>query len=94
MTPKEKAKELLEKFEDIKTLHFWAEYENNNILLINQAKICALIAVDEIIKERYFHNKHYKQNSKLKYHIEIELAERLEATRNYWNEVKQEIELL
>ena len=73
MTPKEKAKELLEKFEDIKTLHFWAEYENNNILLINQAKICALIAVDEILKT---------------------IGDKIFSEYEYWQEVKQEIELL
>ena len=67
MTPKEKAQELLEKFEDIKTLHFWAEYENNNILLINQAKICALIAVDEILKtigDKIFSEYEYWQEVK------------------------------
>ena len=73
MTPKEKAQELLEKFEDIKTLHFWAEYENNNILLINQAKICALIAVDEILKT---------------------IGDKIFSEYEYWQEVKQEIELL
>ena len=81
MTPKEKAKELVDKY----------DFDHNEF---DYSKEYALIAVEEIIKERYFHNEHYKQNSKLKYHIEIELAERLEATRNYWNEVKHEIEKL
>ena len=82
MTPKEKAKELVDKYYNFGDQEF------------DYSKEFALIAVEEIIKERYFHNEHYKQNSKLKYHIEIELAERLEATRNYWNEVKHEIEKL
>lgn len=82
MIPKEKAKELTDKYFNVGDQEF------------DYSKEFALIAVDEIIKERYFHNEHYKQNSKLKYHIEIELAERLEATRNYWNEVKHEIEQL
>jgi hypothetical protein len=66
----------------------------NEILCSVIAMKCALIAVEEIIEERYFHNEHHQQNSKLKYHIEIELAERLESTRNYWGEVKNEIEKL
>ena len=82
MTPKEKAKELTDKYFNVGDQEF------------DYSKEFALIAVDEIIKERYFHNEHFKQNSKLKYHIEIELAERLEATRNYWLEVKHEIEKL
>lgn len=82
MTPEEKAKELVDKYYNFGDQEF------------DYSKDFALIAVDEIIKERYFHNEHFKQNSKLKYHIEIELAERLEATRNYWNEVKHEIEKL
>ncbi len=82
MNPKEKAKELVDKYYNFGDQEF------------DYSKEFALIAVEEIIKERYFHNEHYKQNSKLKYHIEIELAERLEATRNYWNEVKHEIEKL
>ena len=82
MTPKEKAKELTDKY------FYFGDQE------FDYSKEFALFAVDEIIKERYFHNEHFKQNSKLKYHIEIELAERLEATRNYWNEVKHEIQKL
>ena len=82
MTPKEKAKELVDKYYNFGDQEF------------DYSKEFALFAVDEIIKERYFHNEHFKQNSKLKYHIEIELAERLEATRNYWNEVKKEIQKL
>lgn len=82
MNPEEKAKELVDKYYNFGDQEF------------DYSKEFALIAVEEIIKERYFHNEHYKQNSKLKYHIEIELAERLEATRNYWNEVKHEIEQL
>ena len=82
MTPKEKAQELVDKYYNFGDQEF------------DYSKEFALIAVEEIIKERYFHNEHYKQNLKLKYHIEIELAERLEDTRNYWNEVKHEIEQL
>ena len=88
MTPKEKAKELFNK------MYHVDDPMGNYPMCFDTAKQCALIAVDEIIEERYFHNEHHQQNSKLKYHIEIELAERLESTRNYWNEVKHEIEKL
>lgn len=92
MTPREKANGLVDAYRII--LMNEDTDCGEEILCTVIAKKSALIAVDEIIKERYFHNEHFKQNSKLKYHIEIELAERLEATRNYWNEVKHEIEKL
>jgi hypothetical protein len=92
MNPKDKANDLVDSYRII--LMNEDTDCGEEILCTVIAKQCALIAVDEIIKERYFHNEHYKQNSKLKYHIEIELSERLEATRNYWEEVKHEIEKL
>jgi len=69
MTPKEKAEELLEKFQDVKTLHFWAEYENNEIILINQAKICALITVNEIIEALSFHS--WQNRNEIEYYEEV-----------------------
>ncbi len=45
MTPKEKAKELVEKYYEL----FSVELENT--ICIYEAKHCALIAVDELIKE-------------------------------------------
>jgi len=92
MTVKEKAISLVDSYRII-LMNEDTEC-GNEILCSVIAKKCALIAVNEIIEERYFHNEHHQQNSKLKYHIEIELAERLESTRNYWNEVKHEIEKL
>lgn len=59
MTPKEKAKELVEKYDSTLT---YLESKS-------KAKQCALIAVDEIIKE-------------------------VVLSTMYWQEVKQEIELL
>lgn len=92
MTPKDKATQLVDTY---RAMLMNEDTEcGNEILCTVIAKKSALIAVGEVIKERYFHNEHYEQNSKLKYHIQIELAERLEATRNYWNEVKDEIEKL
>jgi hypothetical protein len=92
MTPKEKAINLVDSYRNI-LMNEDTEC-GNEILCTVIAKQCAIIAVDEIIEERYFHNEHHQQNLKLKYHIEIELAERLESTRNYWSEVKHEIEKL
>jgi len=55
MTPKEKAKELVEKYyqygfpiEIDRTIYFEVDYQN--------AKQCALIAVDEIIREVDWHD--------------------------------------
>lgn len=68
MTPKEKAKELVDKFYEI--LPYWVNEQD--------AKQCALIAVDEIIKLRkgYFYCTNPMQDE------------------SYWQEVKTEIELL
>ena len=72
MTPKEKAKELFEKFYLVR--------EINEVCILSNysAKQCALIAVDELIDE----NKY--------------LEELVQAglKKQYWEEVKQEIEKL
>jgi len=88
MTPKEKAIELVDKFME-HTVE-WDQVTEYAFDSEHHAKQCALIAVDEIIKERYFHIDHYNQTN-LKYHIELELSSRLQATRIYWKQVKQEI---
>jgi hypothetical protein len=74
MTPQEKAKELTKRY-----------YRDSDLLVEDlswiQAKECALIAIDEIIKECYMWNG----NDNVIW----------ETNRfNYWNEVKQEIEEL
>jgi len=67
MTPKEKAKELVEKMFNVDL-----DCENESMcMLYLHAVRCALIAVDEIL----WMASHY-------------------VTINYWQEVKQEIELL
>jgi hypothetical protein len=64
MTPKEKAKELLNKYYHL----FSVELENT--IDYREAKQCALIAVDEIIKDRerlndaFFYNENYWQEVK------------------------------
>ena len=73
MTPKEKAKELLEKYDFIYT------YDGLDImdedLTLEDRKQCALIAVDEII-------------------LEMDNVMLPNPFKQYWNEVKQEIEKL
>jgi len=69
MTPKEKAEELVNKY-----LRTYPIYNNPTVVISythNEAKQCALIAVDEIIKVAYWNN-----------------------VKDYWNQVKQEIDKL
>ena len=69
MTPKEKAKELIDKYSTYVVM--WVggiETSKQNV------KQCALIAVNEILKSIIWHHDFSNQ------------------TRNYWQEVKQEIE--
>ena len=68
MTPKEKANDLVHKF-------FYADYTD---ITINEAKQCALIAVDEILNDDWY----------------IASLEDLIARKKYWQEVKQEINKL
>jgi len=70
MTPKEKAEKLLSEY-----LIFFPEFRNDleYDYNIESAKTCALIAVDEILKEYWSHDT---------------------KRRDWWKEVKQEIEKL
>ena len=88
MTPRAKAEELFITYLEI------VSTTDGRYNIEGIAKQCALIAVDEIIKERHYVNEHYQSDKKLKFHIELELSERLEATRKYWKEVRNEIEKL
>jgi hypothetical protein len=63
MTPKEKAKELVDKFSNVPLLDSY------------EAKQCALVAVDEII-------------------LEMDNVMLPNPFKQYWNEIKQEIEKL
>lgn len=86
MTPKEKAKELFDKyFEFVEAFSAQNQIEN--------AKQCALITVDEIIKSepRYPSDVDWDDvGGTHQYYYEAQHEEAL----NYWEEVKQEIELL
>ena len=78
MTPKEKAKELIREF---KKYAYYPKTKDDELFvkeLKENAKQCALIAVDEIIKETKLHDKTIYQHGRT----------------FYWQEVKQEIEKL
>ena len=90
MTPKEKANELVDKF-------------SNEVLIDNyEAKRCALIAVEEILKQfekikvshiinGYITYKDFEENLTS---IQNQLDSEMISKWNYWNEVKQEIQAL
>jgi hypothetical protein len=77
MTPKEKAEELFYKF---KNEFNWIE-KDYDVDLYRDAKQCALIAVDEIVRLDIFN-------------CNWEWSDEDGDTREYWQEVKQEIEKL
>jgi hypothetical protein len=79
MTPKEKAKELVEKFEDFADYHDCDVFTQIERLKIN-AKQCAFILVNEIIIEL----QNFAFNNDIEdYGIE-----------NYWEEVNEQISTL
>jgi len=82
MTPKEKAEELVYKYENLVTT--WDCYWDTEIPVENrlpEMKQCALIAVDEIL------NNFGLQTTGQTFYTEYRAVE-------YWKEVKQEIEKL
>lgn len=88
MTPKEKAKELVNKFTKIEGFDYDCEYIHKTM-----AKECALIAVDEIIKSEPRNPNDVDWDdvgATYQYYYEAQHEEAL----NYWQEVKQEIEKL
>ncbi len=88
MTPKEKAKELMDKFFEFNHNVKWDSDNNEWTHNYDKAKQCALIAVDEVIN--MFSGVHKKL-------IEIDMLEgnvEQTATYKFWQEVKQEIEQL
>lgn len=87
MTPQEKAKELVDKFSEYASEEGIQSGDKNLC-----AKECALIAVQEIIKE-------LEQLSKPEYTIFVTSYEPLQTMqgyekKDYWDEVKEEIEKL
>ena len=74
MTPKEKAKELICKYQNL-DIEVGGQYDGYITLHNQDAKQCALIAVDEILSTIEVGLNDYKSLEKI----------------NYWQEVKQEI---
>lgn len=90
MTPKEKAKELVDKFAMYLRANLRYDEEANE-----EAKQCALIAVDEILKSNsninvFISSKDVKYKNKAETEVKSDCKENLK----YWQEVKQEIEKL
>jgi hypothetical protein len=74
MTAKEKAKELVDKFENIiPTIDEYYSYKEMIEKHFNESKKCALLAVDNILNEYWLHDT---------------------KRRDWWKEVKKEIEEL
>ena len=85
MTPKEKAEELMAKFMAIKS----TKLSDFSVIYSPVAKLCALIAVDEILNSRPCFPMSWDLG------IEINgLVDNAYFPKEYWQEVKQEIEKL
>ena len=82
ITPKEKAKELVDKYIPL-SLRLYSDYEW--VEEIDSAKQCALIAVDELIKEACFTDAYIKS---------VFFTDGYYDKQEYWEEVKTEIENL
>jgi hypothetical protein len=81
MTPKDKAKELIEKYLKL-DIEIGGQYDGYLTMKMHDAKQCALIAVDEILEVVKFYEE---KNGRL-------LIDNIRVM--YWQEVKQEIENL
>jgi hypothetical protein len=68
MTPKEKAEELVNKY-----LRTYPIYDNPTVVIsytTNEAKQCALIAIDEILRSH--HNLYGVNNKQVKFYSEVQ----------------------
>jgi hypothetical protein len=70
MTPKEKAKELVNKFEPYMPFIDQIDYSINMDKRTRHAKQCALIAVDEILRSH--HNLYGVNNKEVKFYLEVQ----------------------
>ena len=82
-TPKEKAEELVRKFLEVPDSQF---SDDGNLMFEVEAKQCAIIAVDEIIKSN-------PTNPLKSGYIEI-YSDMIDQSIEYWQQVKIEIEKL
>ena len=89
MTPKEKAKDIIQKFIRYSEKDISGEYESYYLTKLSSAKQCALIAVDEILKLGLHEVGDYKD-------AQTSTDDFSSATWyiSYWLEVKEEIEKL
>ena len=78
MTPREKARQLIETFNHIDKYYYDESFKDTDL-----GKQCALIAVDEIIKLEPY-NRKFRLFEKAKFYDQTQ----------YWQEVKKEIEKL
>jgi hypothetical protein len=94
MTPKEKARELVEIYVDVN--EFYNNQYNNKVVVRNYnfAKQCALIAVDEIKTSLGILNVDILHTGVDFSHLITEVRTNYNSHIIYWNEVKQEIEKL
>ena len=83
MTPKEKAKELLDKY------YIICQEFTEEIQCSIQAKQCALITVDEMLKEPRMFNI-----EQIEYSDKSHARSYYEVPNKFWQQVKQEIEKL
>ena len=81
MTPKEKAEELIRKY------YRWGLHKDGQSLSWLESKECALIAVDEIIKD-------LKESLKVAEDLHLHARGLIIGSFVDWQEVKQEIEKL
>ena len=92
MTPKEKAKELIEKYLKL-DIEIGGQYDGYLTMKMHDAKQCALVTVDEILTARPLEPNNVDWDdcgATYKYWYEEQKQEAL----NYWQEVKEEIEKL
>lgn len=90
MTPKEYAKQLIEKFEDFA---FYSGKETQECNVVWNAKQCALIAVEEILNSRPLDPNYVDWDdcgTAHQYWYEAQKEEALE----FWNDVKSELQSL
>jgi hypothetical protein len=84
--PKEKAYQLWNKYAEANILTV-GKYSNYRGLTTDHARVCALIAVDEIIIELEYHQRHPETKDMM---MKIRISQAFQ----YWKAVKQEIEKL
>lgn len=86
MTPRQKAKELIERFKHADEAYYHESFKDSDL-----GKICALVAVDELINEVYNISHQYTAvyNNETKFYNYTDSKE-----LKFWKEVKHEIEKL